>query len=307
MSSWVEYFELGTLLAETAIAIVLAPEFIRHLAQRSEREARIALNIETIDPRKAKQPIFGLEPLSAQIGDVIDRARDPAAYANLDVGNEILIVGPEQSGKKALALHIGKLAAMRRAIIVYNPRDADVLARAKHMLERTRKPPGRYSAEKTLLILPGLDPAYGNKGEAWCDQLEALIETASNLPHVLIIGTVNAYERKGEVANWFGTILTLPAQGSAAWRSMIYAIADGFMDSALQEAPRCTLSGLDRTAFIGRVMQTDPTPAEVKDIFAQCETLATFRQRKGQTATNIITPDILDVAIERVVPRHGAT
>lgn len=302
MAIWLETFELGTLLAESAIAVALAPEFLKHRSERAERAARIGLNIEVLDPRKLSQPIFGMEKISSHITDLIDRASAPDAYASLDVGNEILIVGPEQSGKKALALHIAKLVGMSRAIIVYNPRDADVLARAKYMIEQT--PPG----QKTMLLLPGLDPAYGNKGEAWCDQLEALIETASALPYVLIIGTVRHYERTGEVASWFGTVLPLPEENSDDWKYLIRHIAEGYLDTAMQTKPLpYQLAGIDRDEFIRHILEVTPNPAEVRDIFAQCQTLATHRLRQKLSHSLQFTPEVLEIAVERVIPPTSTT
>jgi hypothetical protein len=316
MASWVQYFELGTLLAETSIAVVLTPEFLKHRAEHAERLARIGLNIDTFDPRKITQSIYGLDQIAAQIGDLIDRASNPEAYTGLDVGNEILIVGPEQAGKKALALHIAKLIGIRRVIVVYNPRDADVLARAKsmienrHVLKRRAKQfltskNGLPNLEKTMLLLPGLDPANRNTGEAWHDQLEALIETASSLPHVLVVGTAKTYERNGEVASWFGTVLPLPKEKSPAWDDLIQKITEGFLDSAAKA--HYQLSGIERADFINRILAVRPNPAEVKDIFAQCETLATSRRRQKQSADLVFTPEILAIAIERVIPEAFRT
>ena len=318
MASLYEYtsgrtlIEFGTLLAEAAIALVLAPELLKHFASVREREARIALNIEIVDPKKNTQPVYGLDPITSGLHDFIDRARNPRAYAELDAGNEILIVGPEQAGKKALALHIAQLADIGRVVIVYNPRDADVLARAKSMIENRpslwRRIVRSFAlhedlprSQKTMLLLPGLDPANGNKGEAWCDQLEALIETASSLPHVLIVGTAATYERKGEVASWFGTVLPLPEEGSAGWDDMIKQIADGFLEAALKAKYRLA-DDFQSHDFIERILRGRPNPAEVKDIFAHCKTLATYKQRKDRGAQLLFTPEILATAIKRVIP-----
>ncbi len=295
MGTWVEYFELGTLVAEGVIAVALLPELLKHIAERSERHARIGLNIEVLDPRRISQPIFGIDQFAAQIGDLIDRASKPETYSGLDVGNEILIVGSVQAGKKALALHIAKLAGMSRVIVVYNPRDADVLARAKSMIER------RSSSEKTMLLLPGLDLVNSNSGEAWHDQLEALIETASSLPHILVVGTAKKYERNGEVASWFGTVLPLPEEKTPAWDAMIKQIAEGFLEATHKAYYR--LSGIEQGDFIGRILAVAPNPAEVKDIFAQCQTLATHRLQYRQNDALVFTPEILTIAIERVIPK----
>lgn len=313
--SWIGgWFELGTLIAEAAIAIVLTPELLRHYAERRERKARVNLNIETFDPRKNTQLIFGLDHFTGEIRDIIDRVKYQKAYASIDVGNEILIVGPQQSGKKALAIHIAKLADISRVIVVYNPRDADVLVRAKSMIENRPSFWSRVvhlltlqqimpNLEKTMLLLPGLDPANGNKGEAWCDQLEALIETSSSLPHVLVVGTVIEYDRRGEVASWFGTALLLPEAGSEPWNDMVKTIAEGFLNAALKE--NYQLAGLGEADFVARILEVKPNPAEVKDIFAQCKTLATHNKRQGSIPGLLLTPAILDIAIERVIPEQA--
>jgi hypothetical protein len=311
--SWIgSWFNLGTLLVETALVVVLVPELLRYRAEMRKTEERIGLNIETFDPRKNTQRVFGLDHITDDIRDLIDRAKNQAAYAGIDVGNEILIVGPEQSGKKALAAHIAKLADIGRAIVVHNPRDADVLGRAKRMIEnrpsfwkraarRATFRQSRPNTEKTLLLLPGLDSANDNKGEAWCDLLEALIEISSSLPHVLVVGTVKRYKRDGEVASWFGTVLPLPNKDSRNWNIMVREVAEGFLQEAIRENYR--LTGMEAEAFITRILDVKPNPAEVKDIFAQCKTLATFEQRDGKEAGLLLTPEKLDVAIERVLPK----
>ena len=42
-------------------------------------------------------------------------------------------------------------------------------------------------------------------------------------------------------------------------------------------------------------------PAEIEDIVTLCETTALFRRRTKQTSRLVITPEILDTAIARVV------
>ena len=41
-----------------------------------------------------------MDDLLTSIADLIDRARNPAAYQDLKIGNEVLIIGPNQTGKK---------------------------------------------------------------------------------------------------------------------------------------------------------------------------------------------------------------
>ena len=98
----------------------------------------------------------GLDEFLADIRDLIDRARHPEAYAELCLGNEMIIAGPPLSGKKSLAEHIAKDAKFDRIIIVHNPRNADAM--------RARQAYGAARAQqKTLLRCPRLD-LIGNAG-----------------------------------------------------------------------------------------------------------------------------------------------
>jgi predicted ATPase with chaperone activity len=94
----------------------------------------------------------------ADIADLIDRAKNPEAYASLKVGNEILIIGPAASGKKTLAQRIAKDAGMDRLIIVYNARNADALTVAKSLVHR-------YRRQKVMLLLPRLDNVTEDEDE----------------------------------------------------------------------------------------------------------------------------------------------
>ncbi|MGB4101089.1 MAG: hypothetical protein WBK91_04195 [Alphaproteobacteria bacterium] len=301
-----------TLAAELGLIAVLSPELLRHLAERKERKARISLNIEVLDPKKINRQVYGLSELTAQIGGLLDRVKHPEAYAGVDSGNEILIVGPEQGGKKALAFHIARETGIDRIIVVYNPRDADVLARAKSMIEDvptvwqrvartlTRKKPS--AATKTMLLLPGLNPVAAHHGAAWLDQLAALIETAGNMPNVLIVGTAETSQRNGEVASWFGTTLALP-ESKEAWNKMLEQIAHGYLDAALSSG--YVLSDIPRSDFVGKLLAKDPSPAEINDTLMHCEAEAIYASRRGAGGTRVraITPEILENAITRAIPR----
>lgn len=301
-----------TLAAELGLIAVLSPELLRHLAERKERAARISLNIEILDPKKITRPVYGLSELTEQIGGLLDRVKHPEAYAGVDSGNEILIVGPEQGGKKALAFHIARETGIDRIIVVYNPADADVLARAKSMIEDeptiwqrvARALTGQKAsrAEKTMLLLPGLNPVAANNGEPWLDQLAALIETAGNMPHVLIVGTAETSQRNGVVASWFGTTLTLP-DSKDDWNKMLKQIAHGYLDAVLGSG--YTLSEIARDDFVGRILAKDPSPAEINDTLMHCEAEAIYAARQGGQGakTRAITPAILETAIKRAIPR----
>ena len=85
--------------------------------------------MSSLNPRLA-----GLDALITSIADLIDRARTPAEYKDLKIGNEVLVIGPVQSGKKSLAERIAQMAGMERLVTVYNPRDSDALAKAKSIV-----------------------------------------------------------------------------------------------------------------------------------------------------------------------------
>jgi hypothetical protein len=282
-------------LAEIALVVVLTPTLWEYNATRRERRLRVDLNIDTVDPRKSSQPVYGVEKLLAEVNDLIDRVVNPKAYQGLHTGNEILIVGPAQSGKKALAMHIAKMAGINRVIVVYNPSDPDVLARAKNIIEK------ELPAGKTMLLLPGLEYIDGAKEESWHDQLDALIETASNLPQILVVGTTNKYDRHGEVASWFGTVLSLPDERSPEWRDMLRQTAGGFLDACLGTG--YLLQGIEKDAFVSRITEVAVNQAEIKDIVALCQTTALYEKRQSKAPSPVITPHILETAIQRAIPR----
>jgi hypothetical protein len=61
------------------------------------------------------------------------------------------------------------------------------------------------------------------------------------------------------------------------------------------------LQGLDEPTFRERILENVINPAEVEDIVALCETTALYRKRSKQTTELVITPEILDLAMARVV------
>ncbi len=307
-----QVLEVGVLIAEATVAVVLTPELLRHNAERRDRRARINLNLEVLNPLRDTKPVFGFDKLLADLDDVIDRAKNPAAYTSLKTGNEILICGSAEWGKKTLALHIAQKAEIGRAIIVHDPSDPDVLARAKDIIEDKQsswKQLSRHlttrAPKKTLLLLPDLDyvSAPGRR-EAWPARLEALIETASNMPHVLVVGTSETYNNDDEVSNWFGMVLSLP-QELHEKKKMLRHVAAGYVDNALKE--KYTFNESGHTAVIDKITEAAKTPAEIEDILVQCKTAALYRQRQDFEHNRAITTDILETAIRRVIPPEIAS
>jgi len=319
--------EVINLFLEAALVLVLRHERTSYLEKRRSIEERVALNIERTDLTHITQPVYALDKLLESIADLIDRVREPELYKNIRAGNEILIVGSPQGGKKALAFEIARLAGIHSAITVYNPRDPETLIHAKKLIEKKPKLIERnwrlVSRSVTrrpteLLLLPGLNDVNIITGEAWHDQLEALIEAASNLPHVLVIGTTDKYTPTGSVASWFGTVLEIPSEhsgepsstqgqlnlpststGRGEWEEMIGKIAQGYLDSALKE--NYILKETSVKSFIKKILKVRPSPAEIQDIFAHLMTLAVYMKKTQKETDLVFTDTSLKTAIRRVI------
>jgi ribose 1,5-bisphosphokinase PhnN len=173
------------LLATVVGAVAALPALIEFLVERRKRRERIALSLEDVEVATLKPRLAGMDDLLAGIADLIDRARHPREYASLEVGNEILIVGPSLSGKKTLAHVIAKQAQIERLVTVYNPRNPDALAKAKSII-------GREQETKMMLLLPRVDQAFEKEDEEVLTELEALIETTSEKANVLVVGTATS-------------------------------------------------------------------------------------------------------------------
>jgi hypothetical protein len=294
---------------EAGLVYVLLHERLRYKKEQELVRSRIAVNLEVVDPNTNKKTVFGKQHLIDSVADIIDRLRDPKTYAGIDPGNEILIVGPQQAGKKLLAFEMARAAKIKRVIIVHDPHDVDTLAHAKKLIEK--KPPivrrlWRAAARKTtlpasdMLLLPNLNNVNGHIGEAWRDQLEALIEAAASPSNVLVVGTTEHYERTGDVASWFGAVLKLPELKSGEWHEMTRNIAQGFWETAQQAG--FALKDLQQNHFIETILEREPTPAEIEDIFMHCRTQAVYSHKQKNTSDLVITKDMLDHAIERAMP-----
>ncbi len=277
------------------------PSFIEFLTERRKRKERIDLSLED-EPVEALRPrLAGMDSLLESIGDLVDRARHPEVYEDLKIGNEVLIIGPHQSGKKSLAQTIAKLTGMERLVTVYNPRDSDALAQAKSLVRG-------YKWQKIMLLLPRIDLAYKESDPEVLAELDALIESTSERANVLVIATATTFVPDSDLDNTFGIKLVLPgAEVLQTDRREIPEDAQRmFADVArfyLGEARRrgFALSALTDRQFCERVLEGAMNPAEIEDIVVLCETTALFRRRTKQTKGLVITPEILEIAIERVI------
>lgn len=290
------------LVFATVIGSVAAmPALIEFIVERRKRRERIGLSLED-EPVSSLHPrLAGMDALLESIADLIDRARNPSLYKDLKIGNEVLIIGPNQSGKKSLAQKIAQMAGMERVITVYNPRDSDALAKAKGLVRG-------YKRSKVLLLLPRIDLAYQQSNPELLTELDALIETTSERLNVLVVATTVEFESDSDLDNMFGIKIALPgADVKHRSRSSIPAdaqrvlaeVAEYYLQTAT--ARGFQLEGLTEKEFCQRILECAINPAEIEDIVVLCETAALFRKRQRNAAGLVFTREILETAIGRVV------
>ena len=290
------------LVFATVVGSVAAlPSFIEFISEVRKRRERIDLSLED-EPVEALQPrLAGMDALLESIEDLVDRARHPEVYQELKIGNEVLIIGPHQSGKKSLAHTIAKRTGMERLVTVYNPRDTDALAKAKSLVRG-------YKWQKVMLLLPRIDQAYKESDPAVLAELDALIESTSGRANVLVVATATSFEPDSDLDNSFGIKLALPgAEVVEVHRreipqdaqTMLAEVARFYLGAARRRG--FSLQELTAEEFCRQVLQGAMNPAETEDIVVLCETTALFRRRTRSTTGLVITPQILSTAIARVV------
>jgi hypothetical protein len=276
-------------------AVVLLPILLEFISERRKRKHAVELSLEIEEVAKIAPQLAGLDELLGDIRDLIDRARHPEAYNELRLGNEILIAGPPLSGKKALARRIAKDAAFERIIIVHNPRNTDALARAKYLASR-----GGH--KKTMLLLPRLDLIDEREDEEVLTELDALIETISELSHALVVGTTSHLVSGSEIDNLFGVTLTLPGAPIVPVPPMpllseVHRMLAGVAEFYVERMLKADYGLSD----IARVLMSVTNPAQIEDIVVLCQTAAIFRARMKQAKTRAVTAEMLEIAIRRVV------
>jgi hypothetical protein len=296
------------LLVATVVGSVAAlPALIEFLVDRRKRRERIALSLDDVEVKSLDVRLAGLDHLLADIADLLDRAKHPDAYASLNPGNEILVIGPSLGGKKTLAQRIARDAAIDRVITVYNARSGDALAKAKSLIQS-------YGRQKLMLLLPRIDTAFEQENEEVLTELDALIETSSGLRNVLVVGTAVAFRPDSAIDNLFGVKLVLPGTplgpatgrvADPAVRDMLRAVARFYLDAAL--AAGFVLAGIDDTRVVERILDSVSNPAEVEDIVVLCQTSALHRRRIGATPRPEITREILEKSIGRVIVNVAAS
>ena len=282
-------------------SVAALPAFIEFVTEVRKRKERIDLSLEDEVVSTLRPRIAGMDDLLNSIADLIDRARNPAAYQDLKIGNELLVIGPHQTGKKSLAQRIAQLAGMDRIVTVFNPRDSDALAKAKSLVRG-------YKRQKVMLLLPRIDLAYQEGDPEVLTELDALIETTSELQNVLVAATTVSFEANSDLDNIFGIKLVLPgAKVGKAHREeipedaqrMLADVATYYLDEAKKRG--FVLHEMTEQIFCDRILENVINPAEVEDIVALCETTALYRRRSKQTTDLVFTPEILDLAMARVV------
>jgi ATPase family associated with various cellular activities (AAA) len=294
-------------IAAVLEAIVLLPVLLEFLSERRKRKHTVDLSLEIVEVAGLNIQLAGIDDILVDISDLIDRARHPEAYAELRLGNEILIAGPPLSGKKTLAKRIACEASFDRIIIVHNPRNVDALARAKHLAQRARN-------QKIMLLLPRLDLINEREDEELLVELDALIEAISELSHALVVGTTNKLIAGSETDHLFGVTLTLPGAPvvpeltqplQSDVHRMLAGIAEFYLARTLKSGYR--LVDISSDGFIARILLNVTNPAQIEDIVVLCQTAAIYRCRtaakegsKGN-AERVITPEMLELAMRRVV------
>src|SRR6201996_1360513 len=299
-------FTEQVLVFATIIGSVAAlPSFIEFITERRKRRERIDLSLEDEAVEQLHPRLAGMDELLRSIEDLVDRARFPQAYQDLKIGNEVLIIGPSQSGKKSLAQTLAKSTGMERLVTVYNPRDSDALAKAKSLVSG-------YKRKKIMLLLPRIDLAYKQSDPEVLTELDALIESTSERQNVLVVATAVSFEPDSDLDNLFGIKLALPgaevigvnrriapADVAPEVQQMMAEVARFY----LAEAQRCgfSIQGMTADEFCAIILADAMNPAEIEDIVVLCETAALFRRRNNRSPGQIITREILDTAIARVV------
>lgn len=300
------------LLATIVGAIAALPALIQFILDRAKRRERLDLAIEdapTPDPRREPVRLVGLEALQADIADLVDRVAHPERYANLRLGNEILIIGPEQSGRRSLARWIAQQGGVRRIVTVHNPRFSEALARAKRLVRRS-------GDEKILLLVPNIDDIFDepekDEDEEIQAELDALVEAIANKSNILVVGTARSLAEGDDLDNLFGFKVLLPGAPAVKARPasqrpsrgsehdrLLRAVARDALERAGREG--FPLDGLSIDDALTRLLARVANPAEIEDTLEAARTTSIYLHAAGTAAATTITPDVLDKAIRRVM------
>lgn len=326
MSDNFNFTETAVAIFEGLLVYALWHEHVNDKKRQQAIKERVALNVGITNPF-LERPVYGFGDIIASIPDIIDRVREPDSYKDIRTGNEILIVGDPQSGKKSLAYEIARLAEIHQAITVYNPRDPETLLHAKNLIQKKQnrikglwKKVSRSVTKRPgeLLLLPGLQDVNSTTEEPWQQQLDALIEVAGKLSHLLVIGTTDKYSPTGNIAQMFGTVLEIPSVNSGKphevqtmlklgdlrvmsqeWKKSLSETVQGYLDDAIKN--KYVLDSIKNDDIIRRILKVRPSMAEVEDIFAHLMSLAIYYKKTNKQSELVISPSTLKTAIPRVI------
>jgi hypothetical protein len=281
-------------------AVAALPALIEFWIDRRKRRERIALSLDDEPVSSLKTTAAGLDELLEGIDDLIDRAARPDAYKQLIVGNEILLIGPALSGKKTLARRIAQLAKLDRIVTVWNARSVDALSAAQQLVRK-------YKHQKIMLLLPKIDLVFDREDDELIWELDALIESVSQLPNVLIVGTASRFRADDPLDQTFGIKLLMPGtqfsrstrvEPTEAQQNLLRNVAAHYWNRA---APLgFTLADLSGDQFIGRILAVASNPAEVEDIIVLCQTQAIHQKSLTSENQLRITSEMLERAIDRI-------
>jgi hypothetical protein len=161
-----------------------------------------------------------------------------------------------------------------------------------------------------MLLLPRLDHVAEHEDDEVFAELDALIDTTSNLSNTLVVGTAVRFEPNGLLDNMFGIVLALPGTPLAAAsahgddipeeaRRILIDVARFYLEQATGSG--YVLQGLDEPAAVQRIGQAARSPADVEDIVVLCQTTALYRQRSGATKVPEISAAVIEKSIRRVI------
>jgi hypothetical protein len=186
-------------------------------------------------------------------------------------------------------------------LTLYDAAHADALARARE-LAFTAKP-----GIKVMILLPQIDRVFARAEDEEQNQLDALIEAASERRHVLVIGTACGIEPDGELDNLFGIKLLMPGVRPQEHRApaqdpdaLAYhrAVAEFYTRRAAEMG--AVYRDCQQEGCIERILQVVSNPAEIEDIVNLALSTALHRAMSAQ-GPPVLDPEVLERAIRRVV------
>jgi hypothetical protein len=125
---------------------------------------------------------------------------------------------------------------------------------------------------------------------------------------VLVVATATKLTEGDDLDNLFGMKIVLPGAAPIVkrpqaprpeLRTLLDKVARHYLDAATQAG--CPLEGLTLDDACGRILTRAANGAEVEDIVQAARTTAIHRVRTKLAPSPVITPEVLDKAIRRVM------